>query len=163
MSFSSDIRKAANKMKVGYDELVRASLYDLSAQVMKRTPVGNPDLWVAFDKTSGTYVDYVAYRGYPAGYVGGQARGNWFASINSPKTQPDYNTIDATGAQTLSSIGMVTESAPGNIWYLTNNLPYINRLEFDAWSTQAPKGMVRISLSNFKKAIAKAAREVPKL
>ena len=75
----------------------------------------------------------------------GRAQGNWFASLNgfsetriSDKTKPD-----------LAQIESVTNKIDSDVFYLINNLPYIGKLEFDGHSTQAPSGMVRVSLENF--------------
>jgi hypothetical protein len=38
----------------------------------------------------------------------------------------------------------------GSVVYLTNNVPYIQKLEYDAHSRQAPNGMVRISVALFE-------------
>ena len=51
------------------DKVVRGTLLDLSRRIVLRTPVGNPSLWQGPP---------------PPGYTGGQARGNWQASISSP-------------------------------------------------------------------------------
>ena len=119
------------------DKVVRGTLLDLSRRIVLRTPVGNPSLWQGPP---------------PPGYTGGQARGNWQASISSPNTGTTA-TIDKSGSATLASINGKTQNAPGNVWYLTNNLPYISILEHDGWSTQAKEGMVRISLRELDRSI----------
>lgn len=119
------------------DKVVRGTLLDLSRRVVLRTPVGNPSLWQGPP---------------PPGYTGGQARGNWQASIGTPETGTK-DTIDKSGTATLTSIAGDTHRAPGNVWYLTNNLPYIGKLEFDGWSSQAAEGMVRISLRELNRSI----------
>lgn len=141
MSFGSDLMKAAQKGSERYDKVVRGTLLDLTTRVVKRTPVGNPDLWESKP---------------PPGYVGGQARGNWFASIGQPVTSPDIGKIDKTGASTIVDANQTIELSVGNVWFLTNNLPYIGRLEYEGWSTQAPNGMVRITMSEVNAAIKKA-------
>ena len=119
------------------DQVVRGTLLDLSRRIVLRTPVGNPSLWASAP---------------PAGYTGGQAKGNWQASIGSPETGTT-STIDKSGAATLASINGKTQNAPGNVWYLTNNLPYVSTaLEYGS-STQAPTGMVRISLRELDQSI----------
>ena len=119
------------------DEVVRGTLLDLSKRIVLRTPVGNPSLWASAP---------------PAGYTGGQAKGNWQASIGSPETGTT-STIDKSGSATLASINGKTQNAPGNVWYLTNNLPYVSTaLEYGS-STQAPTGMVRISLRELDQSI----------
>lgn len=76
----------------------------------------------------------------------GRARGNWQCSLDVPiTTQVDL--LDPTGSQAISSvIATVRESA---VNYLSNNVPYIRRLEYEGHSKQAPDGMVRISLQRF--------------
>ena len=128
------------------DQVVRGTLLDLSRRIVLRTPVGNPSLWASAP---------------PAGYTGGQAKGNWQASIGSPETGTT-STIDKSGSATLASINGKTQSAPGNVWYLANNLPYIGRLEFDAWSTQANEGMVRVSLAELNQAINEQIADLPR-
>jgi len=119
------------------DQVVRGTLLDLSRRIVLRTPVGNPSLWASAP---------------PAGYTGGQAKGNWQASIGSPETGTT-STIDKSGAATLASINGKVQNAPGNVWYLTNNLPYVSTaLEYGS-STQAPTGMVRISLRELDQSI----------
>ena len=119
------------------DKVVRGTLLDLSRRIVLRTPVGNPSLWASAP---------------PAGYTGGQAKGNWQASIGSPETGTT-STIDKSGAATIASINGKVQNAPGNVWYLTNNLPYVSTaLEYGS-STQAPTGMVRISLRELDQSI----------
>ena len=119
------------------DKVVRGTLLDLSRRIVLRTPVGNPSLWQGPP---------------PPGYTGGQARGNWQASIGSPASGTTEAT-DKSGTATIAGIAGKTQQAPGNVWYLTNNLPYISILEHDGWSTQAKEGMVRISLRELDRSI----------
>ena len=128
------------------DKVVRGTLLDLSRRVVLRTPVGNPSLWQGQP---------------PPGYTGGQARGNWQASISSPASGTT-TAIDKTGTPTITSIAGETQNAPGNVWYLTNNLAYINRLEFDGWSTQATEGMVRVSLRELDRSIDEQIADLPR-
>jgi len=127
------------------DEVVRGTLLDLSKRIVLRTPVGNPSLWQGPP---------------PPGYTGGQARGNWQASIGSP-TNGMTDTIDKSGTATIAGIAGDTHLAPGNVWYLVNNLPYISKLEFDGWSTQSPEGMVRISLRELDRSIDEQVANLP--
>lgn len=139
----ADIEKIAGDR---LDDVVSGTLLDLSRRVVLRTPVGNPSLWK--DPP-------------PPGYTGGQAKGNWQASLNQPTTT-ELERIDKTGSSTIADILPMTEAAPGNVWYLTNNLPYINRLEFDGWSTQSPEGMVRVTLAELDTIIDERIAELPK-
>ena len=144
MSFGSDIRKWAEKAKQGTDQVIRASLIDVSTRIIKRTPVGDPAQWQT--------------KYPPKGYVGGTARGNWFASINNPVTAFSESVISESNA--INAAAAMTANATGNVFYLTNNLPYIFRLEYQGWSTQAPNGMVRVSVIEFNNALTKAISEL---
>ena len=72
----------------------------------------------------------------------GRAKGNWQCTIGSP----------ANGQNELSdSKGAMIATVPneaGSKVYLTNNLPYIQKLEY-GHSTKAPIGMVRVSIDRF--------------
>ena len=139
MSFSQKIRKYAEKVKVGYDEAVGNSLLGVSRSIIMMTPVDE-----------------------------GRARGNWVASLAGYSTA----TTENTGAN-LSQVESVTDGAAGSVFYLTNNLPYIGKLEFggypnpssgektiNGFSTQAPQGMVRISIENFEKMLDDSAQKL---
>ena len=78
----------------------------------------------------------------------GRARANWQATVGSPVQGP-IDSVDPTGAGSVSTIlpaiGAVQGDEP---IFLTNNLPYIERLE-TGWSQQAPAGMVAITVAEF--------------
>lgn len=76
----------------------------------------------------------------------GRAKGNWQCTIGSPASS-ETDTLGENAALT-AMIQSVPRGA-GQCVFLTNNLPYIRRLEYDAHSQQAPAGMVRISIARF--------------
>lgn len=70
----------------------------------------------------------------------GRARGNWIPSIGSvPLGVSSLN--DASGAL-MDTAEVTNRIKMGDTFFLTNNLPYIQRLEYGS-SKQAPRGMVR--------------------
>ena len=76
----------------------------------------------------------------------GRAMANWQLSINIPKTdvkKTTKNTAVADGNRTLKTIKL------GEDIYITNNLPYIGRLE-RGHSKQAPRGMVALTLAEIE-------------
>lgn len=84
----------------------------------------------------------------------GRARGNWKAGLNSaPSTQVvgafggrGSARFGAQGDGGLAQITSTTRRAkPGDKILITNNVPYINRLN-DGYSNQAPKRFVQIAL-----------------
>lgn len=86
----------------------------------------------------------------------GRARGNWQVTIGAPSDL----TLDGTDGG-RSAVLRAIETVRG--WrlgsaaiYLTNNLPYIERLE-NGWSKQAPTGMVALTVAEFGGIAADAA------
>jgi hypothetical protein len=129
MSFAADLEKWAKKTGQKTDRAIVSACYQISEAIVMGTPVDT-----------------------------GRARGNWIPTVNNPSSA-QLTVDDKTGTMALSKIGAVTMTAPGKVFYLVNNLPYIQRLEY-GWSKQAPVGMVRINVQNFQAAIRKAVQDV---
>lgn len=87
----------------------------------------------------------------------GRAKGNWQTTIGTPAS----GTVDRLGeSEALSDVNQQTASfGAGKVIYLSNNLPYIYRLEYDGWSQQAPGGMLRKNVARIQQIVAKAARD----
>jgi hypothetical protein len=96
----------------------------------------------------------------------GRLRGNWQPTIGSPASRPINNR-----QAPIQAVRQVSHEAPGNIYWLVNNLPYAPVAEYGLWGTgpgatdkttrdgfsiQAPYGMVRITVSEFSTALRKA-------
>lgn len=98
--------------------------------VILDTPVGNPSLWESPP---------------PPNYVGGRARGNWQSTIGSPAAN-EINRIDPSGSAATAETQLVaTAIRVGEVSYITNNVPYIERLN-DGWSSQAPEAFVETNI-----------------
>ena len=84
----------------------------------------------------------------------GRLRGNWLVSQGSPITA-ELARFDKSGSivqgEIVQSVGGV-----GTVNYLTNNLPYAERIEY-GWSNQAPSGMVRVNFARIKAIISEVA------
>lgn len=88
------------------------------------------------------------------GYVGGRFRANWVVSQGSidRTTSEETNRAKSDGeAQKALTLEL------GGVIYLTNSLPYAQRLEH-GWSKQAPTGMVRKSAVMFKRFVRQSIR-----
>lgn len=135
MSFSLDLSKALDNIKEDVDKVMRGTLTQLSVNIIKATPVGNPDLWSEASLPA------------PAGYVGGTLRGGWNASFGSPdRTRSGDIEKDAGGGQTaLNAAKVASTFEVGSAFYLTNPYPYAYRVEH-GWSRQRPEGMLRVNL-----------------
>lgn len=91
------------------------------------------------------------------GYVGGRFRANWNFSIgsvdNSFRIHPDPTGTEATARLVAGAI----EFKAGQTAFIVNNLPYSIPLEF-GHSTQAPGGMVRVTVARFQQIVLEAIR-----
>lgn len=190
MSFALDLKAFAEKANANAETVIKKVAIDLLGAVVDRSPVGNPELWAA-NATATQYNNEVArlnaeLRADPANlskngrmkpgrlikdgmdlvaggdYVGGRFRGNWQVSFDVAKTGT-LERIDPTGQASKGDAAAIIEgftSEVGSIWMI-NALPYGPRLEFEGWSSQAPAGMVRVSVVEFQTFVDKAVSELP--
>jgi len=81
-------------------------------------------------------------------------QGNWQLTMNVPAA----GNLERFGADGPAGEIQGGVGAPG-LYYLTNNLPYAERIEMDGWShTKAPQGMVRINARRVHHILAQEAR-----
>jgi len=126
LSWDSDWKKIESKMARNLNQGIRATLFEVSTAIIKDTPADT-----------------------------GRARGNWQASIGRGATKEIAVNNQRSGeAKAIAEVDQTVSVAVGDLYYLTNNVPYIERLEF-GWSKQAPSGMVRKNLQNFNRLLAK--------
>lgn len=190
MSFALDLSRFVEKAKGNAEQVVQKVAIDLIGAVIDRSPVGNPELWAVNKQVAEYNLEVLRYnselRNDPAnltkagrlrkglkvndsmdlvagdGYVGGRFRGNWQVTFET-KAAGTLERIDPQGDSTKgAAVGVVMgfTSAVGTIWAV-NNLPYGPRLEFEGWSSQAPAGMVRISVNEFQLFVNKAVAGLP--
>ena len=138
MSFSSDVHRIAKDMGVRAETLAEASVVELFTSVIRDTPVDE-----------------------------GRLRGNWQTTENSPATgeldrMDDKNEGGAVEYEVNLNVNGV------GTFYLTNNLPYAQRVEFGGYSSgpnttsgfsnKAPRGMVRKNAKRINQIVRKKAR-----
>ncbi len=132
-SFGLDISKFVAKAKTAPEHVVRKVGLDLTASVVRRSPVDT-----------------------------GRFRANWNLSIGRMDTLTTPAT-DKSGrvaverARVLLNGWQVDQDI-----YLTNSLPYAIPLEYGHSQKQAPHGMVRITVAEFQTFVNAAAAEVSK-
>jgi len=124
VSFELDISAFVAKANGRADKVVREICLNLLTDIVYNTPVDT-----------------------------GRARANWFTSIGSASTDsvPYTGGKDAAGGASINRSMADVAKATGQVFYISNNLPYIYRLEFEGWSKQAPRGMVRIAIDNISR------------
>lgn len=84
----------------------------------------------------------------------GRARGNWQASSGAPATGEITRTDKAGGSVISAEQASILTAEPYSVIYLTNNVPYILKLE-DGSSQQAPQGMVAVTLAELEAQFAR--------
>lgn len=86
----------------------------------------------------------------------GRLRGNWQTTINTPAGST-REVLDPSGGAALAEVMANMGGLLDVVWF-TNNLPYVERIEYDGWSRQAPEGMVRKHIAQWQRIVsAKAA------
>ncbi|WP_295993473.1 hypothetical protein [Rugamonas sp.] len=143
-TFALQIAAWVAKTKEDTDQVVRRVLQEVGDELILRSPVGDKEKWAENIERK--------ERGLPAlppGYVGGRFKGNWQLGVDEPVTDtlPD---IDPSGAASKARMmAAIPPQAAGRHYFITNNLPYAQRLE-DGWSKQAPSGMVALTVVRYQ-------------
>lgn len=87
----------------------------------------------------------------------GRFRGNWHLSIDVVESVT-FDDADPNGQEAMAAlVSAVSDFTAGQAAYIINNLPYAIPLEY-GHSTQAPKGMVRVTLARFQQIVNEAVR-----
>ncbi|WP_421523068.1 hypothetical protein [Pseudomonas yamanorum] len=191
MSFSLDLKAFVEKAKGNVEQVIQKTSIDLLTAVVDRSPVGNPELWT-INATAMQYNAEVErlnaeMRNDPSNlskngrmkpgrlirdgmdlvagkeYVGGRFRGNWQVSFNTAITE-NIERIDPKGSASKSAGAALIQTFTaevGTIWMM-NNLPYGPRLEYEGWSSQAPAGMVQVSVTEAQTFVNNAVSELSK-
>jgi hypothetical protein len=151
-NYSLAIGAFARKARENADAVVRKVVIDVGTRIVERSPVGDGHLWKSLP---------------PKGYVGGRFRANWQLSVNVQLPQMLYEkSPPATNYPGVAAIigdttGVIPQRAGGWRYFWQNNLPYAQALE-DGWSSQAPAGMVMLTVLEFQELVRDAASEVKK-
>ena len=114
---------------------IDATVLDMYKKIIDRTPVGNPALW------------HPPY--WPKGYTPGQLKSSWQISFNG--IQRATTGRFASSSQTLAGggVSLKVDSGNKNVVVISNPQPYAARIEYGSWSSQAPAGMMRITVAEF--------------
>lgn len=149
VQFSKGLNEEIVKIRTSSEQTVRKIAFAIDRELVRRTPVGNPDLWKANQGKSRSDPGYVG-----KDYTGGRARANWLPSIETPSEEV-IEKPDPTGAGAISKMAQVTAAFKlGQKIFISNNLEYIQALE-DGHSTQAPNGFVQGSIQVGVKTVLK--------
>jgi hypothetical protein len=139
--FVAPLAKASARVVGVLDESVRGATHTMFNRIIDRTP-----------------------------HYTGKARANWNVSVG----KPDLSTTQSTNeSRARAEVAKVLTIPAGSKVYMANGLPYIRHLEYglypknpisdsgrteNGFSTQAPAGMVRISVREFNALIKGGSR-----
>lgn len=184
-SFALQLAEFAAQATEAIDASLREIIIEVGSSVIRMSPVGNPEIWAqnAIATQYNKAVDHhnSTLRSHPAnltkagrlkpgrklndgmdvvspnGYVGGRFRANWHLSIDVVENVT-FDEVDPSGQETIAAlVSAVSDFTAGQTAYLINNLPYSVPLEY-GHSTQAPSGMVRVTLARFQQIVNEAVR-----
>ncbi len=90
------------------------------------------------------------------GYVGGRFRSNWQLTTGAPAAG-EIEDIESAGETLDRLLVAAGDLSAGEVAYIVNNLPYAIPLEY-GHSSQAPGGMVRVTVADFQRIVEEAIR-----
>lgn len=184
-SFALSLAEFAAQASEAIDASVREIIIEVGSSLINISPVGNPEIWaqnaVAAQYNKAVDDHNTALRSdpanltkagrlkkgrklndgmdikAPAGYVGGRFRANWHISLGVVENVT-FDEVDPSGAETVAAlVAAMSDFTAGQVAYIINNLPYAIPLEF-GHSTQAPSGMVRVTVARFQEFVQEAIR-----
>lgn len=112
------------------DLVVKKVAMDIAAQLVNRSPVDT-----------------------------GRFRANWRVGMGAPNMATSTSTDKAGSSTVMAMTGAIDSYTTGQTIWLTNSLPYAQRLE-NGWSKQAPSGMVRLTILSWRRAVSNAVRNL---
>lgn len=144
-SFTLDLQRFAEKCAERADDAVGNIVVRIAAELDKRSPVGDATYWK---------------NPPPAGYIGGHFRANWQLGVGA-MPMGEVPGVDRTGEKTQGRImAEIPEQAAGKVYYIANNAPYAQRLEYGR-SRQAPQGLVGLTVTMFQDIVRDAVEALP--
>lgn len=117
------------------EKTINATVLSMYKKIIDRTPVGNPALW------------HPPY--WPKDYTPGKLKASWSISFNN--SQRDTSGQFASSEQITGNNGLSLKIENLNSTKtiaISNNQPYAQRVE-NGWSTQAPTGMMKITVAEY--------------
>lgn len=119
-SFADQLRRIAEKRKAAIETAVKSTVLEMHASMVRMSPVDT-----------------------------GRFRASWSIGVGAPGPLPAGLRFDAASVAALQVRGDLADWQPGQTIYVTNPMPYGPKLE-NGWSKQAPAGMVRVTIADFR-------------
>lgn len=141
MGFAKDLKKLCAKAGDRAEEVVRKVAIELQTSMILKSPVDTGRFRANWQCGIGAVDQSVSFE---------LSKGS-----RSKNKRSKIATSDAKGRTELKLEGW----KPGQTIFLTNSLPYANRLE-NGYSDQAPAGMVRLTVQEYGTYLRKVARQI---
>lgn len=147
------LEASVSKMQKGLDRVARKIVIEVGNRLVYKSPVGNPKLWLSLHPVMNIKTQKLTISGKrPKGYSGGAFRRNWQHGFGTAPAGELAGTANVARAEIKAS---VNSSPAAGVHYIVNNLPYGQRLE-NGWSSQSPKGMVKLTALEFPEIVRQA-------
>lgn len=147
-SFTLQLEKFKEKVAGQASDFVGLVVIGVAAELDFRSPVGDATYWKSKP---------------PKGYIGGHFRANWQLGVGERPSAP-HDGVDTSPKDRKrggANVGQMLSVLPGDgqnagkIYWLSNNVPYAQRLE-DGWSHLAPQGVVGLTVTMFDQIVKDA-------
>ena len=89
----------------------------------------------------------------------GYLKGNWQASIGKPEMDVVPRKSKNGASIKAMALAVLARLKGDEVFYFSNNAPYVLRIEYEGHSGKAPDGMARISLAEVGQLVNMAVRE----
>lgn len=146
-AYKAQMEANIKKVYAACEKIADETLKEMYKKIVDRTPIGNPALW--------------KHPYPPAGYVPGKLKASWQLSFNSTARDKTSGRFVSTKGISNSGAGGIKINVSGkdSTATISNFQPYAYRIEYGSWSTQAPAGMMRITVAEYASIInAKTAQ-----
>lgn len=154
MTFALDLKQFSEKTGKKADAAVSNIVVRVASELDRRSPVGDAKYWK---------------NPPPKGYIGGHFRANWQLGVGDMPGGEVAGVVpggharrETAGGAALSRIrAEVPSKASGLIFYLANNVPYAQALEYGhSRQAPAPGGVVGITVAMFNQIVLESIRQL---
>lgn len=141
-----NLLKWADQQNKNIGQVIRATILDVSKDVILRTPVDTGNLvanWIPTLNAPSTALTTV--------------KKELKDDIKAPKSEKNKKQSIVSDRQ--NEINTVIKDAVGKVFYLSNNVSYAKKIE-NGFSDQAPAGMLKVSVNNFNQRVEREIKRV---
>ena len=152
--FGGQLQSFADRVGIKFDKVVRKVVIDMTRELVMATPV---DTGMA---RSAWFWGMSRVTTVPSMDVSKVVKQKRFETIGGKKVYYRDSNASRNGGESIArSLEFASGLKAGGVFYITNNLPYIMRLEYGS-SSQAPGGMARKTVDRWQGIVNKAVQAI---